>query len=162
MEDMPKIKIRVANIHDLLPITIMWYKLNKEVFHDIFIVGEDEMKAFSHVLADRLLLPETFTMVAEDQDKVIGFTHGYLQHKLYYKPKTIGFSEFSYVEKPYRKKGIGKKLAVAFAKWARENGSEEIEFISKYDTKLIKQWQGEGCYPYAVIYREKDNKWQVS
>jgi len=144
--------IREADIHDLLPVTLLWAKMTEEVFDNFVKIDKTELDKFSFSMADRLRAPHVFTRVAEDKGKIIGFIHGYQQERPYGKPDKIGFCEALYVESKYRNKEVTKKLIESFITWAEKN-ELSIEFLTKYDPNLLKFWAKIKAIPYCIVFR---------
>ena len=145
---------RQADIHDILPITLLWVKMIDEVFDGFINLDKVEVDAFSFALCDRLRYPNTYTLLAEDEGKIIGFIHGYLQDRPYGKPREVAFCECLYIESEYRGKDIDKELINKFCDWAKEHDLP-VEFMTKYDRSLDKIWDHKGFAPYAIVYRSK-------
>lgn len=148
----PQVILRVADIHDILPLTLMWSKMTQEIFDNFIKLDKMELDKFSYAMADRLRVPHVFTQVACDGAKVVGFIHSYLQDRSYGKPNRIAFCEALYVETEYRGKSIAKKLIQSFIGWA-EKQELAIEFITRYDTNLVKIWERSGFVPYSIVFR---------
>ena len=140
---------RQADIHDILPVTLLWVKMIQEVFDGFVNLDKVEMDAFSFAMCDRIRYPNTYTLLAEDEGKIIGFIHGYIQDRPYGKPREVAFCECFYIEPEYRGKKIGNNLLLEFTKWAEERNMT-IEIMTNLDNKY---WIRKGLKPYAVVYR---------
>ena len=123
-----------------------------EVFDGFINLDKVEVDAFSFTLCDRLRYPNTYTLLAEDEGKIIGFIHGYLQDRPYGKPREVAFCECLYIEQEYRGKGIDKELISDFVKWGKDKDMT-IMFMTRYDRNLDKIWNRKGFTPYAIVYR---------
>lgn len=145
---------RQADIHDILPVTLLWVKMIQEVFDGFINLDKVEVDAFSFALCDRIRYPNTYTLLAEDEGKIIGFIHGYLQDRPYGKPREVAFCECLYIEQEYRGKGIDKELIGGFVEWGKDKDMT-IEFMTKYDRDLDKIWNHKGFTPYAIVYRSE-------
>ena len=150
----PKVSIRPADIHDILPVTLLWAKMTEEVFDNFTKLDKVELDKFSFAMADRLRMPHTFTQIAEDKGKAIGFIHGYIDIRPYGKPEKIAFCECLYVEQEYRDGEIAKKLIDIFIGWAKMN-QLPIEFLTKFDPALINFWDKYQAKPYSIIFRRE-------
>ena len=154
--DLPKpqlnIKLRPADIHDILPITLMWAKMIEEVSDKFIELDKTELDKFSFALADSLRITDVFINVAEEKRKSIGFIYGYKQYKPYGKPNNIAFGECLYVDPKYRGKGINTELLNSLFKWAKERDLV-VDMITKFDTDLAKVWERSGFKPYSILYR---------
>jgi len=140
---------RQADIHDILPVTLLWVKMIQEVFDGFVNLDKVEIDNFSFAICDRIRYPNTYTLLAEDEGKIIGFIHGYIQDRPYGKPREVAFCECLYIEPEYRGKNIGNNLLLEFTKWAEERNMT-IEIMTNLDNKY---WIRKGLKPYAVIYR---------
>src|SRR3990167_3381397 len=145
---------RPADIHDILPITLLWTKMIEEVFDGFIILDKVEVDNFSFALCDRLRYPNTYTLLAESEGRIIGFIHGYIQERPYGKPREVAFCECLYIEPEYRGKGIDKELIEGFYNWAAEHDIP-VEFMTKYDRSLDEIWEHKGFTPYAIVYRSQ-------
>ena len=140
---------RQADIHDILPVTLLWVKMIQEVFDGFVNLDKVELDAFSFAMCDRIRYPNTYTLLAESEGKIIGFIHGYIQDRPYGKPREVAFCECFYIEPEYRGKKIGNNLLLEFTKWAEERNMT-IEIMTNLDNKY---WIRKGLKPYAVVYR---------
>lgn len=143
---------RPADIHDILPVTLLWTKMISEVFDEFVILDKVEVDNFSFALCDRIRYPNTYTLLAENEGKIIGFIHGYIQERPYGKPREVAFCECFYIEEEFRGKGVDKELINGFTDWAKEKDMV-VEFMTKYSNGLDKIWDHRGFKPYAVVYR---------
>lgn len=145
---------RQADIHDILPVTLLWVKMIQEVFDGFINLDKVEVDAFSFALCDRIRYPNTYTLLVEDEGKIIGFIHGYLQDRPYGKPRVIAFCEARYIEKEYRNKdNIAKIMIQKFVDWAHDLGVYDGEFMIPYSEGLIKVYERMGYKPYTIIFR---------
>jgi len=133
--------VRSADIHDILPITLLWFNMIEETFERFINIDKVELDKFSFAMADRLRAPHVFTRV-----------HGYLQDRPYGKPEKIAFCECLYVDPKYRAKKINDQLIESFVTWAEKN-ELEIEFLTRYDPGLIKVWSKHKAEPYCIVFR---------
>ena len=121
----------------------------QEVFDGFVNLDKVELDAFSFAMCDRIRYPNTYTLLAESEGKIIGFIHGYIQDRPYGKPREVAFCECFYIEPEYRGKKIGNNLLLEFTKWAEERNMT-IEIMTNLDNKY---WIRKGLKPYAVVYR---------
>lgn len=142
---------RQADIHDILPVTLLWVKMIGEVFDGIINLDKVEVDAFSFALCDRIRYENTFTSLAEDEGKIIGFIHGYEQDRPYGKPRKMAFCECLYLETEYRGKEIDQALIESFIEWGKEKDLS-IEFMSPNSNKHLSYYE-KFAKPYAVVYR---------
>lgn len=146
------VSYRAADIHDILPLSLMWVRMTQEIFPDFIEVDKAELDRFAFAMADRLRMQNVFTLVAEVEGKAIGFIHGYLQSRPYGRPDQIAFCECLYIQPDHRGKGMKEALVESFISWAEAQGAA-IEFITKYDPDLVPVWGRSGAKPYSIIYR---------
>lgn len=64
--------------------------------------------------------------MAELDGEIVGYALGWINQPWAYKSKRGYFCD-CFVERTYRGRGIGKKLAEALIKWFKENGVECVE-----------------------------------
>ena len=151
---MSNINYRPADIHDVLPITLLWTKMIEEVFDEFIKLDKVELDNFSFAICDRLRSNNCYTQIVEDDKKIIGFLHGYLQSKPYGKPNNIAFCEARYIEKEYRgRMDIAKNMISDFTKWANDAGIMDGEFMIPYSEELVKVYKHMGYKPYAIVLR---------
>lgn len=145
--------LRPADIHDSLSITLLWSKMIGEVFDKFIKLDKTELDKFAFALIDRLRVDHTLTNVVEENGRVVGFIHGYIQARPYGKPDRIAFCECLFIEKEHRNKGLKALLVESFISWAQER-ELPIEFMTKYDPELVKVWKRYGNFaPYSMIFR---------
>ena len=96
---------------------------------------------------------ESFSYVATDNDKIIGyFIGGVSGAEDYRTPTKIGEGENAFVEKEYRGKGIGTQFMKLFEEWARENGIKRLRYVaSSRNKEAIKLYKKLGCDEYDVV-----------
>jgi len=145
---------RMADIHDVLPITLLWAKMVEEIFDEFTKLDKVELDKISFLICDRLRMPNTYTAVVEEDNKVIGFLHGYILDKTYGKPEKVGFCETRYIMPDYRGRlDIAQTMIDDFISWANELNVFDGEFIIPYSERLEKVYERMGYKSYAVIMR---------
>jgi GNAT superfamily N-acetyltransferase len=126
------IKIREANKKDLKQIKEMnWKFFNFYVDSkfDNLMKKSEEARIWGRRFINRTFKNKKWKyFVAEDDNKLVGFINGKID-KCYpiYSVKKYAAIWLVYVEKPYRNKGIGKKLVKKFISWAKRNKIKYIE-----------------------------------
>ena len=143
---------RPADIHDILPLSLMWAQMIQEIFPDFIQLDKEELDRFAYAMADRLRIEHVFTHVAEVGAKPVGFLHGYIQNRPYGQPDKIAFCECLYVEPEYRGKKLKDALVAAFVAWGEQKGTA-IEFMTRYDPDLARIWERSGFKPYGIVFR---------
>ncbi|MFQ5715081.1 MAG: GNAT family N-acetyltransferase [Candidatus Scalinduaceae bacterium] len=141
---------RKADIWDIIAISAMWTEMMQET--KIYDINKEDVECFTYAMVDRLKMKDdVLTIIAEDNKKAVGFTHGYIQSRLYGQPAIFAFSELTYIKKKYRKHGIAEKLYAMFEKWA-ETLKLPIEFAINNNAQE-KYWVNRGYIKYASLYR---------
>lgn len=148
----PDVTLRPADIHDILPLSLMWTRMTQEIFPDFVEIDKTELDRFAFSMADRLRIPHVFTQVAQVDGRAIGFIHGYIQTRPYGRPDKIAFCECLYIEPEWRGKNIKTALVNSFIAWG-EAQEAAIEFVTRYDPDLVKIWERSGCKPYGIVLR---------
>src|SRR3989304_4820679 len=96
---------RQADIHDILPVTLLWVKMIQEVFDGFVNLDKVELDAFSFAMCDRIRYPNTYTLLAESEGKSIGRGGGPNQRPVFgAKPHVAGWIRVS-IQFEYRGKG---------------------------------------------------------
>ena len=97
------------------------------------------------------------TLVAEDNDEIIGYIVGGIEEVSDYRNITnICEAENMWVDEKYRSQGIGKQFMNKLELWAREKGINRMRAIASYkNEKAIKFYKREGYSEYDLIL-EKD------
>lgn len=155
--ELKDINYRIADIWDGVTITNMWSKMMDEVQ----LVGREtskiENKRYLIYILPRLERPDCHAIVAEYEGEPIGFITGYIHYNEYGTSKLIGTCDDLFVEPEFRTVGgdISLKLIDDLIYWATSNPeakAEELEFITKYDLRLIKIWERRGYTPAQITY----------
>lgn len=146
------LRIRPADIHDILPMALMWTQMTQEIFPDFVKVDKVELDKFAFAMADRLRVDHVFTRVAVHGAKIVGFIHGYFQERSYGQPNRTAFCETLFVYPEYRGKGLKDKLVKSFIDWAEANHLT-IEFMTRYDPDILDMWGKYGAKPYTIVFR---------
>jgi len=147
--------LRLADVHDILPMTLMWSKMVEESGGGYDKIDKEELDKFSYAMMDRLRIPNVFTNLGEVDGRIVGFIHAYIQNKPYGKPSQVAFCECLYVDKKYRGKGLNDALAESYIAWSWEQGSKiSLEMMTRYDIKLVKVWaKKHNFFPYNIVFR---------
>jgi GNAT superfamily N-acetyltransferase len=70
------------------------------------------------------------TLVAEDEDRLIGYLAG-CAHRTFYAGGSIAWVDEIWVEPEYRRQGIGRQLMDAFESWASGRGCVQVSLATR-------------------------------
>ena len=94
--------------------------------------------------------------VAVDDHKVIGYLAGSIAKKAYYINQIQAELDNFYIDKEYRRKGIGKKLIKEFKEYCRKQGVEEmIVTASSKNVNAIEFYKSNEFEDFEVTYKTK-------
>ncbi|MGC8998804.1 MAG: GNAT family N-acetyltransferase [Candidatus Bathyarchaeia archaeon] len=121
------VKIRHANEKDLEEIV----RLSKKLGRDESAMDSMISPLPSEFQSPRWILKNikgenTVVFVAEVEGKIVGYSLGWVSQPWAYKGKR-GYICDCFVEKPYRRRGIGKALVKAMLEWFIDKGVECVE-----------------------------------
>lgn len=108
-----KIKYRKATKKDLDALCQLWVKLGKGHvdYHSSYLLAKNYPSALRKFLKERFEDKKSLIYLAEEQEKIVGFTFGRVKERpLIFKIKKEGSISDVFIEKSYREKGIGSKL----------------------------------------------------
>ncbi len=155
---MKDIKIRKATKNDLNELI----KLNQKLF-------DYEYKNFDKTLdcswpkknkkyfLDAITKTNAFTRVAVCNEKIIGYLIGTIHKEGWIrKIKKIAEADDSYIEKEFRRKGIGTKFMKEFLNWTKTKKVKRVKAVINSQNKKSIGWNKKlGFKDYTVIL-EKD------
>jgi len=155
------ITIRKAIKKDINAIADLWYKEEKlsSKLEPTYILKKDIKKIIIKELKKKFKKKDYIVFVAEDKEKIIASFQAWItkSYELSAMNK-IGHLGSVYVEKPYRRKGITKKLLKEIIKWFK---SKKLEYMDIYylDKNNIakKTWHKLG-FKDSLIYSVKKIK----
>ena len=98
-----------------------------------------------------------FVLVAEHNKRIISFITGGVTLKEFGTSKVIGYCEHRYTYTKYRSKGVSSKLLNHLIDILIKQKAKELEFITKYDERLVKIYKKMGYEPYSIHYRKEVN-----
>lgn len=151
-------KIRKATIKDLKKIQKLNYKLfqfEKE-FSKSYDFDWPYSKDGTKYFKKRLTKDNGIVLVAQENNKIIGYICGYVTSLSYRKPAQIAEIDNMYILKNYRRAGIGTKLVKEFEKRAKEKGAKRIKVGAIYKNKLGKNFYLRHGFKIHSIKLEKD------
>lgn len=128
-----EIMIRPATVNDGDAIEQLWHCLVEyHVALDNELPGEahNGARRYARRLLERLDDPQTSTLVAEENGKVVGFALGAIVDLVpdVFDQEPSGFLADIYVDEAYRGRGIGRALVSGMADWFRQQGVSYFEW----------------------------------
>ena len=85
---------------------------------------------FADALRIKLSDESYATLVAEDEDRLIGYLAGYA-HRTFYAGGSIAWVDEIWVEPEYRGRGTGRELMDAFESWASRRGCVQAALATR-------------------------------
>lgn len=118
-------KIRKAKIEDAKIINSFLTKLinDEKKYDDNINENCIVCKLYENLIEDT----QNCILVAEVDKKIIGYLYGYIKNNGDAYINNVAQLEAMFVEKEYRKIGIGNKLITRFKKWSKEQNVKYIE-----------------------------------
>ena len=97
----------------------------------------------------------TKIIIAEENKKVIGYFMGTIEKApQYVNPKRTGVIFDAFIEKKYRKQGIGKKIFKELLEWFKKNKIKHIELTVDARNKIgIRAWKKFGFFDFRLKMR---------
>jgi len=139
---------RLARVEDIFSLIELYRRLAfyESSFDSSLIVNTDFkflQKEFYRMLRD----PRYYIMVALDQDTVIGYLNGFLLSSKEALLQTL------YVNKEYRKKGVGTHLVESFFDWGKQRGCDSYK-VTAYasNVRAVKFYQKFGFCPFVYQF----------
>jgi ribosomal protein S18 acetylase RimI-like enzyme len=123
MEDEPEIVIRIANSGDAMEIA----RLNK-LFNDV----DEPTEHYAMRMQDSRCVD--ILILAEIEGRTAGFANLRLLPQVCYADPYAELTEL-YVEKDFRRLGVGRALTAYAEKLAREAGAQEIFILTGFDNQ---------------------------
>jgi len=146
------IKYRMASVLDVPCMTKMWkLMMDEDNLGSVDRIDNEEMERFAFQITENLRSPLHVIVVAIDGDNVVGFTHANVFETLYGKPAIRLFSHSTFVYPIYRGEGVAISLTDEMLKIAKSRHEfEMIEFMCKYDDRIIQKWKSIGFKPDSI------------
>ena len=133
---MNDIVIRKATMDDLRIIQELnndLFKLEKESYDTTLVVDWPLTEIGQKYFAD--LIQNHYVIVAEDNNKVIGYLAGSINEKGSYTELQYGEIDNMLVKDEYRGYGIGKSLINNFKEYCKANGIENMKVMASYKNR---------------------------
>jgi ribosomal protein S18 acetylase RimI-like enzyme len=152
-----KFNIRKANPNDLPAITDLAGKMVD--FHrslDNYYKPLSAYKNLEKELAGELADKNSLFLVIEKDNKIIGYFRGSIEPApAYASPKKIGVIYDIYVQKEYRKQGVGEALMKEILEWFQSKNIKNIELsVDARNNNAINFWKKFGFFEYKLRLRK--------
>ena len=141
------ILIRPAAPADADAIGAMWERLveyHQSLDPGLPSAGKDGGAFYARRIIDRLQDTHTHTLVAVHDDALIGYTLGVIVDVApeMFVQETGGFLADIYVEQPFRRLGVGRRLVEALAEWFESRGVEHMEwYVAARNNAGLNFWE---------------------
>jgi glucosamine-phosphate N-acetyltransferase len=148
--------VRPAKIKDLSEIVKMKVRLLKyEASLDTYWTGKKNVKdTFYKIYKASINSKKNKLLVAEENNKIVGFGYASLIKNDILKTKVHGHINDMFVDKRYRRRGIAGKILQSFFEWFKKNGIKYavLNVVSK--NKIgYKAWTKYGFEDFVVRKR---------
>ena len=112
--------------------------------------GLEAKTSFGETLKDELENPNTMWLVAQMDEKIIGyFSAEIISTKPYISVPKIGHLSSGFVLEEYRGKGIAKEAVEKFFEWFKQEGVTVAELtVDSRNTDSVKAWESLGFREY--------------
>lgn len=138
----------------LLEVHQLHYENRPDIYKD---TTEITLEYFSNLCREE----NTFTMVADEDGKIIGLCMGTLRKSPQtpvVKTRTTVLLDAIAVRQDYRGKGLGKRLYIEAQSYAREHGAESMELMAwAFNQSAINFYQHMGMAVRSVTYEQRLN-----
>lgn len=138
----------------LLEVHQLHYENRPDIYKDTTGITQEY---FSNLCREE----NTFTMVADEDGKIIGLCMGTLRktpQSPIVQTRTTVLLDAIAVRQDYRGKGLGKRLYLEAQTYAREHGAESIELMAwAFNQSAINFYQHMGMTVRSVTYEQRLN-----
>jgi len=146
--DKSKIIIRRAKIDDL-PQLIVLLKAIAHYHNDLSPIYPKIPKNPSERLVKLIKRRKAILIVAENNKKILGYFAADIRKTRMRVYKSMGYVTDGFVDKRYRRQGIGKSIFSFIKEWFLKHGIRRIELIVDTENEIgIKAWQSYGFKEY--------------
>lgn len=155
--------IRKATIIDLKDIQ----RLNFELFKKEYKQYDKSLnmkwtygKVGEKYFRKKITRKDSFAEVAEKEGRVIGYMCGGIQERMFYRKKAkYAEAENMFIEKKFRRKGLGAILVKDFMKWCKKNKVDYVSTSASAQNKLgLKFYRRYGFKDYSLTLETKLDK----
>ena len=94
--------------------------------HLIWRITEEGKKLLKQTVENELVNSNIEVLLAEADDKTIGFVQGEVTCRSDHMPRIVGQISLMYVVKQFRRKGVGKRLMKELCKFFSSNKAEDL------------------------------------
>ena len=156
-------KIRKATIRDLEDILRLNFELIKKEHREYdkslnlkWTYSPGGKKYFRN----RIIKKNGFVEVAEKEYKIIGYFCSGIQERMFYRKKAkYAEIENMFIEKKYRRKGLGAALVKDFIDWCKKNKVDYISVLVSAKNELgLKFYRRAGFKDYTLTLEKKLSK----
>lgn len=126
---MDELEIKEANKSDikiLKDMMISLQELEENANSYVWRITDDGENSLKKEIGGRIEEEDSRILVAQKDGEILGFVSGEVKQQKEYKPKRYGFISSLFVEKEYRRKGIGTRLVKELVKFFKTKDVEEI------------------------------------
>lgn len=107
------------------------------------------------LLLNNILKRKSHFLVAEENNKIIGYIYGYVSRADLYKKK-VGYIDQIVVDEEYRRQGICNKLMNSFTEIMKKYGCGYIELNAfKQNIPAVECYKKYGFKEYSVFYMKE-------
>lgn len=107
------------------------------------------------LLLNNILKRKSHFLVAEENNKIIGYIYGYVSRADLYKKK-VGYIDQIVVDEEYRRQGICNKLMNSFTEIMKKYGCGYIELNAfKQNLPAVECYKKYGFKEYSVFYMKE-------
>jgi len=156
---MLKIEIRKATVKDLDGILRLNFELFKKEYreYDKTLDLDWTQRGGEKYFRNRIAKSDGFVAVAESGGKLVGYLCGGMPkmeaHRIKMKHAEL---ENMFVDKRFRRQGVGKKLAEEFLNWCRENKADYVSVSASYENEEgIHFYRKLGFENYEIVLEMK-------
>ncbi len=127
MNDVLIRRAALADVEKLVELKLLLQRHCEEANPSIWRITEEGKKLLKQKIEDGLKDTDSRVFVAVMDGQIIGYAHGGVESRVDYSPNRVGYISTIYVERRFRRKGVGtrlvKRLFVFFS-------SERVEHVT--------------------------------
>ena len=156
MENVIIKKATIKNLEDIVNLNNELFKLEKDNYDETLVENWPLTKEGNEYFKDLIL--NNFVIVANMNEKIIGYLAGSINEKGSYEEIQYGEINNMFIEEKYRKYGIGKKLINEFKNYCKENNIYNIKVEASYKNKsAIEFYHKNGFSDFNLTLTTKIN-----